>query len=501
MDEPLLVGCDIGTSSVKTVLVSSAGAVLARAKLDYAMRHPRPGWSEVDPSAWWEAAAETIHAVVSAADDRRRIAGVAVVAQREPVVLLSGGRPLCPALSWTDRRARDELTTVIEEIGWCRFVETTGMAPNVGMTLAHLLWLRRNKPTEWQAADEILFAKDYVLRQLCGSVATDHTTPSRSGLFDITTLAWSPVILEAFDLAKSRLPDIDGAPWQIAARLQHSAAAVLGLPSGVPVAFGGSDDAAAALGAGAVEPGEMCIGTGTATDIRLISDQPAVDLDGRADVSPHVVAGRFLRETAIESTGSSLRFFLDLLTPAGKGSADHHSELLAEAAVIEPGSAGLQVLPFVDGAARAPWFLPHAQGGVLGIVSGHGPAHLVRGALEAVAFEYRSALSGIGPLSEPVTIGDGEARVRSWNQIKADVTNIRLRVPVIVELAAAGAAILAGTAVGVFGDARQGAEAIVRTAEVIEPDPGRHHAYQGLAHAYEQTLEALRSTFGSPRTP
>jgi xylulokinase len=141
--------------------------------------------------------------------------------------------------------------------------------------------------------------------------------------------------------------------------------------------------------------------------------------------------------------------------------------------------------------------LPEARGGALGIVSGHGPAHLVRAALESVAYEYRAALSAIGPLSEPVMIGDGEARSELWNQVKADVTNLSLRVPEIVELAAAGAAILAGVAAGVFEDMRAGTSAIVRTAKVVQPDPGRHQLYRELAVAYERAIEALRPGFGA----
>jgi sugar (pentulose or hexulose) kinase len=417
--------------------------------------------------------------------DPKRVAAMSSVASREPVVLTgAGGVPLAPAISWTDRRPAGEARQVSARFGRSWPIEKTGMAPAAGATVTHLRWLKRHRPDAWRSARHIVFAKDYVLYRLTGQLTTDVSTPGRSLMLDIRRGDWSPEICDAFEIDVELLPSIGERPWAPVAELRRTQAE-LGLHAGLRLAIGGVDDAAATLGAGAIEVGEMCVGTGTATNWRSVLDDCRPDANRRGDLVPHVVPRRYIFEVAIDSTGSSLRWLRDTF-------AAHESfeAQIEDASGVAAGADGLLFYPYVDGAARAPRCLPDAKGAFAGIVSGHTRAHLVCALLEGVAYQCPATMaivSAHGAVRPPIATRDGEARNALWNQIKPDVLGMPLRVPQIVELAATGAAILAG----VFVDAASRVERLVRWEREFEPDPVRYAAYEVLRVEYERVVSEI----------
>jgi xylulokinase len=460
-EDRLLLGCDVGTSAVKTVLMTAGGDLLARRSAEHAMHHPRPGWAENNPDDWYQGLAHTIRGVLRDAEvPPERVAAISVVAQREPVVLVDvQGAALCPAISWTDRRTGAEAREVADRFGRSWLIAKTGMVPVAGASLPQMLWLRRHRQDDWRRAHKILLAKDYVVSRLTGELTTDVSTPGRSLMLDIGQGEWCSEICDAFEIDRERLAAIVTAPWEQIGELTATAAEQLGLAPGTPVATGGADDAAATLGAGAIEPGEACIGTGTATNWRRVLDQPRTDPSGRGDVAPHVVAERYIYEVAIESTGSSLRWLHDTFAPDRS-----FDELIEEASRLPPGAEGLVFYPFLDGGARAPHYLENATGAALGIVSGHGVGHMVRALLEGVAYQYPATMEIAArgsTIRAPIATGDGEARNPFWNQLKADVLGVSLRIPRVIELAAAGSALLGGLCAGFFATAAEGVRALV----------------------------------------
>jgi xylulokinase len=510
-DGPVLVGCDIGTGAVKTIVTSCDGALLGRAATEHRMYHPTPGWAENDPDDWYRGLVQTVRAALAAsAVDPERVGGLSIVCQREPVVLTDAtGTPLARSISWTDTRAVAECDEIVARFGRDWLIETTGMAPTHGMSLAHLLWFQRHRTELWRSVRRIRFAKDYALHKLTGCQTTDPSTPSRSGMLDIGSQQWNEEICGAFGIEESMLPPIRERAWQTVAELPTAQAEELGLRPGLPVAMGGADDASAALGCGAILPGQACVGTGTATSWRTVLAGCTVDITGQGDISPHVVPDRYIHEVAIESTGSSLRWLRDVLAdPADERGEDGVAALVSCAAEVECGADGLFCFPFVDGAARAPWYASGASAAYLGVRSGHGRAHLVRALLEGVAFQYRATMSILarsGPLAhpvvvgDPISIGDGEAMSALWTQLKADVLGVPLRVPRLADLAAAGAAILAGIAAGVFEDAVSGVARLVRWDHRYDPDPVRSAAYAQISAEYERAYRQIAQTFGRYR--
>jgi xylulokinase len=507
---PVLIGCDVGTGAVKTIVCGADGTLLGRSTAEHPMHHPKPGWSENDPEDWYQGLTRTIRgAVAASAVDPARVAALAVVCQREPVVLTdAAGATVAPAISWTDLRATAESGEIAARLGLDRMILTTGMAPSLGMSLAHLLWFQRHRPGLWRSVRRIRFAKDYLLHRLTGCEATDPTTPSRSGLLDVARQQWSDEICDAFGIDPGLLPPIGAQPWEYMTGLPAGSARQLGLRPGVQVAMGGSDDAAATLGCGAIHSGQVSVGTGTAANWRTVLAGWQPDRSGRGDVSPHVVPGRYIHEVAIESTGSSLRWLRDMLIGPASGQAGF-DELVSSAAEVPCGADGLMCFPFVDGAARAPRYTAGARGAYLGAVSGHTRGHLARAMLEGIAFQYRATLDlaadraadGMTSPHDAIGTGDGEARNPVWNQLKADVLGVPLRVPRIIDLAAVGAAILAGIAGGVFADAAAGVAGMVSWDRHYDPDPRRTAVYAKLSAGYELAYQQLARTFGQDQRP
>lgn len=496
----VLVGVDIGTSSVKALAVALDGRPLAEASVEHPMHRPQPGWAENDPEDWFRGVVAAVHQLVESEEvDAAAVQGLALVSQRDPWVILDAEmRPLGPSISWTDRRTEADLVKFYERFDRKWLIDRSGVLPIPGLGLPILLWVQRSQPDVWRAARHLLAAKDYVLWRLTGLSATDISMPARSVMNDVRQDEWSPVICDAANIALELLPDVRWRPWEQVAELSAATGELLGLPAGIPIAAGGGDDPSATLGAGAIEDGDLCAGTGTSSDWRIVTSEATPDSElARGDLARHLVPDRFIFEICIESTGSSLRWFRDAF-PDGDASNGDYLALVEQARTIPPGADGLVFIPFVDGCNRAPWFLQGATGSFLGIVSGHTRGHFARAILEGIAYQYPPTLELIAPgadATRPITLVGGETRSELWNQLKADVIGVPLRTTEANESATLGAAILAGQAAGLFTDAGHGVRELVRFKRTYDPDPDRHATYRELRDAHREVFEAVRQTY------
>lgn len=499
-----MIGADLGTGSMKALLVSLEGTVLAETGREYPMRRPRPGWNENDPDDWVRAFTGCIGQLARAARERGvRVPAVCLVAQRDPFVLLDpSGRPTTASISWTDQRSRPQTEQVRKAVGWERLIEIGGARPITGLGLGNLLWTRANLPDAWASTARVTSPKDYVLNTVAAVRGTDLTTPTRSMAYDCAGYRWSSEILGAVGLSEDLFDQVRYAPWEPCTGIDPDWAVSLGLGPGVVLAAGGSDDEASALGAGAVAPGQVCLGTGTCSEWLAVIPDYAPDLSGHGDTAPHVLpGGRFVREVTIDSAGSSLRWFRNELCrdlSSGMG----YDEIVELAMQAPPGSGGVQFFPFIAGAERAPYYQEDASGVFFGITSHHSRAHLARAILEGVAFLYPRTLELLAapPSAEPLTMVDGEAASPQWTQLKADVLGKPIRVTEVLSASALGAAILAAVSAGLYGDVAEAAAAMVRYGPVTWPRADYHERYAGLRADFEETFGQLRRCF-RPRGP
>ncbi len=490
----LLLGVDVSTTATKALLVDQAGAVVGVAASAYELSTPRPLWAEQDPEAWWRAARASIAEVVAATGvDPASVRAVGLTGQMHGLVLLDeAGSVLRPAILWNDQRAAAECEAIRRRIGREELVRITGNDAFPGFTAPKLLWVREHEPELFRRVRRVLLPKDYVRYRLTGEYATDRAGAGGTLLLDLAARDWSDELLEALEIPAGWLPPTHEGP-EIAGHLSVEAAAATGLTPGIPVVAGGGDQAAQAVGVGAVEPGAAALTLGTSGVVFAATGQPLTEPAGRLHAFPHAVPATWHVMGVMLSAAGSLRWYRDTLA----GGADYGA-LLEEASAVEPGCEGLVFVPYLCG-ERTPHADPFARGAFVGLTLRHRRGHLTRAVLEGVAFGLRDNLAlmaevGLGGVGE-LRLSGGGARSPVWRRILADVLGLDL-VPVeTAEGAALGAALLAGVGAGVWSSVAAACAAAVRLGEATPADPDAAAVYNPVYRRFRDTYPALRPLF------
>lgn len=455
----MLLGIDVGTSSTKALLLDADGRVAGEGSAAHAVRAPRRGWAESDPEDWWSTTTAAVRAAVGSRADTIRAIGLS--GQMHGVVLAdAGGAPLRPAILWADGRsaaALDAYRALPEAL-----VERLGNPIVTGMAGPSLLWLREHDPRVYAAAAWALQPKDWLRHRLTGTFETDPSDASGTLLYDVAADAWSEAVVERLALRPALLAPIRAAT-DVAGGLRPAAGAALGLRPGIPVVVGGGDTAAAAVGAGLVgsEKAQLAIGTGAQLVVDLA--QPRPDPSHRTHLFRAAAPHGWYALAAMQNAGLALEWCLRVLGRDWAWAYDHAFE-------SPPGADGLTFLPYLSG-ERTPHMDPRARGGWVGLGLDHGPATMMRAALEGVAYAVRDGLDALQDAGHAVAdlrlVGGGTGDSR-WRQLLADVLG-RALLPIDVPAASArGAALLAGAGSGFAPDGALGPSA---AGERIEPGP------------------------------
>ena len=472
----LLAGLDVGTSSVKGLLVCAGdGAVVARAEAEHPLSTPRPGWAEQDAEDWW-AGAQAVLAQLGRAGE---IGGIGLTGQMHGLVALdAAGRVLRPAILWNDGRTARECDEIEERIGLDALIAQTGNRALPGFTAPKLRWLARHEPDVFARIDRVLLPKDYVRLRLCGEHATDVADASGTLLFDVAQRRWSTAVVEALEVDPAWLgrvfesPDVSG-----------------NTADGVPVAAGAGDQAAGALGVGVDRPGPASVVLGTSGVVFAASEAYAVDPHARVHSFCHAVPGAWHSMGVMLSAAGSLRWLRDAL-----GTGASYGELVEEAARWEAGVEGLTFLPYLAG-ERTPHNDAHARGAFTGLSLRHDRGALVRAVLEGVAFGLRDGLDLVARTSSAPRLGrvsGGGARSRLWLEILASVLELPLQRTAVDEGASFGAALLGGVASGAFADVHEAVATCVRPGEIVEPRAEWIEPYREARDRFAALYPALR---------
>jgi xylulokinase len=471
-----LVGIDVGTSGVKGVAIDPEGSVLTRVEASYPLSTPHPGWAEQDPAEWLSATESVLGQLRASVGVP---AGIGLSGQMHGLVALdAGGRVLRPAILWNDQRTGAECAEIEDAIGLEQLIALTGNRALPGFTAPKLLWLRRHEPDVYVRIERIALPKDYVRLALCGEHATDVSDASGTLLLDVAARRWSDDVVAALELDSSWLPRVLESPE------------VSGVTSdGVPIAAGGGDQAAGALGVGVDRAGPLSVVLGTSGVVFAALDAFAADPQARVHAFCHAVPGAWHAMGVMLSAAGSLRWLRDTVA-AGVP----YEQLMSEAAAWPPGAEGLLFLPYLVG-ERTPHADPDARGAFTGLSIRHDRGALVRAVLEGVAFGLRDSLDLIGEMGgEPAfgRVSGGGARSDEWLRVVASVLELPLERVAVDEGAAFGAAILAGVAAGVWPDVRAGVAATVKPGARIEPVPEWIEAYRERRARFQALYPALR---------
>ena len=492
MAEAFLMGVDIGAGSLKSTVIDAAGAVRGTASAPLVTAAPRPGWSEQDPQAWWEALCRTAPQALRAAGIAPyRLAGIAVSAgAHTPVLTDRAGRVLRPAILWSDTRSSAEAAELAAAYG-PEILSIGHNQPQPTWTLAQLLWLSRHEPRVMEATARITVAKDWLRGRLTGGWETDPTEAVGTLLFDGQAGRWSDRLCGMIGLDMGLLPPVV-APRDVVGHVRAEAAAATGLAEGTPVICGSSDTAVETLGAGALRPGEGAVKLATAATLSVIGEAPTVD--ATLINYPFVVPGLWYTLGATNSCASAHRWLAKTFYADAADTPDAlFAAMDAMAAEVPPGAAGLIFHPYLQG-ERSPHWDPKLRADFLGMTFGHDRRHFVRALYEGIAFSLRDLLGqlqGRGLVLQEATIIGGGSHSALWRQIVADVLGLPVSVPRVAD-ASYGAALMAGVGAGVFADAAEAVATCVRIEARHEPDPARSAHYAELHAVYRDAALALQ---------
>jgi xylulokinase len=380
------------------------------------------------------------------------------------------------------------------QIGTERLIRLTCNPALANFTLTKCLWVRENEAAKWSGVRSLLLPKDYVRFELTGERATDVADASGTLLLDVTHRRWSKEILELVQMDESLLPTLYESP-EICGRISAAGAAATGLQSGTPVVAGAGDQAAGAIGMGAVSPGTVSATIGTSGVVFAATSRPALDARGRLHTFCHAVPGRWMVMGVTQAAGLSLRWFRDQFGVGADGQLESYESLTTEAAKAPPGCAGLLWAPYLMG-ERTPYLDPTARGILVGLTASHTRAHVIRAILEGVAFSLRDTFTIFQEIEVPVKtirLGGGGARSALWQQIQADVYGQRVETVEAEEGAAYGAAILAGVGAKAWPSVDAACDSVVRVARNISPNSEDSLVMEKAYAVYRRIYPAMKS--------
>ena len=487
------IGIDASTTATKALLMDAAGRVIGVASSEYGYETPQPLWSEQLPDLWWHGTRVSIHQVMrETAVSPLSIKGIGLTGQMHGLVLLDkNGQLLRSAILWNDQRTAAECDEMRAVLGRERLIAITGNEALTGFTAPKILWVKNNEPEIYDRIAHILLPKDYVRLKLTGDYAMDKAGGAGTQLFDVRQRDWSQELVSALGIDPAWLPPtFEGTA--VAGTLSLAASAATGLPAGIPVVGGGGDQAANAVGTGAVVDGVVALSLGTSGVVFASSDRAIVEKDGRLHAFCHAVPDKWHLMGVMLSAAGSLRWYRDTLAPQTS-----FDDLLAPTADIPPGSDGLLFLPYLTG-ERTPHPNPLARGAFIGLTVRHTQAHMTRAVLEGVAFGLRDSFelmkaAGLADVTQ-VRASGGGIRSPLWRQILADVLDTEIVTVNTTEGAAHGAALLAAVGRGEFASVVAACEAVVRVNGRTLPSP-QTPAYNQAYQLYRNLYPALKPTF------
>jgi xylulokinase len=489
-----LLGIDIGTSSLKALLVSADGGTVALEQRSYEPDILPDGGAEQDTRVWWDAVVDALRCMADAHPEKMRdLAGVGLGGQMHGLVTLgSAGEPVHPAIIWLDARSGAQVKRVYDTLGENRIHSITYNRVCPGFALPSLLWLRDSNPDAFARIRSIMLPKDYIRYRLTGRIATDVSDASSTTIFDTGRRQWSWEMIDALGLDRGLFPACLES-GEIAGEVTVKAASETGLAAGTPVVYGGGDQPVQAIGNGAVQEGVFCTSIGTSGQVSLFSQTPLRDPDCRVHTFCHAANRGWSVFGATLSAGLCLKWLNSrILGNPGYAAID---DMAGE---IPPGSDGVVFLPYLNG-ERTPHFNSDARGLFTGLSVSHDRRHMARAVMEGVVFSLKDSMelfAQMGRKPEFVIAAGGGAQSPLWLQMQADIFGTPVKVVKTAEQVCLGAATLAGIGTGVFKSYEQAAQALVRYGDTVyEPNAGNASVYGDAYRRFRALYAANKALF------
>ncbi|GAB6090591.1 xylulokinase [Spirochaeta dissipatitropha] len=488
----ILLGIDLGTSSVKVRAVSEDGNIIGQESRGYPTLHPHDGWAEQNPEDWWTATIDACTAVLEPVDtSRNQIAGIGLSGQMHSFVILNkNGIPERPGITWMDVRARNMIPRVCQKIEEYNLSSEMQNQPAAGLTLLPLLWLQSHEPGILQAdkGQTLLFVKDYIKFKLTGALSTESTDASASLLFDLENRCWSEKILQAFHIPIEILPKVRES-GDCAGFLTQDAAQSLGIPPGIPVAQGAGDQQSAALATGVIAPGEVQLMLGTGAQVLTPISHYDTNFPAYLNIFSHVT-GR-LAQGSVQNAGSAMNWVNQQLGAEWNDISLAADERFAQAPYF---------LPYLTG-ERAPIMNSSAMGAWLDLRLSTSKEQLLYSAIEGVSFSIVQSVQGVLETARrqsdhiEIRCSGGGSSQTPFVQLISDTLGEPLTILDNHGASVTGAVILGAIAAGLTTDFKSGFSSFgLHQVGYIEPKPDAAAPMRERLGRFIQLQEAYLET-------
>ena len=495
-----LIGIDIGTTNVKSVLFNEDGTKITEHGVEYPLRLVKPGWVEQDPRDWWEAAVKTISEVVkNGGADKKDIAGIGVSSQAPTLIPIDrDGNVLRNGLIWMDRRSQPETDFLEQKIGSTKVKSITGNRIDPYYLSSKLLWYKNNEQELYKKTYKILQINGYINYMLTGAVTADISHASLMGVYDVGKNQWSEELAGLIGYDTDLFPPVyDNAC--VIGTVGGKAAELTGLSTSTAVVCGTVDGSAATLEAGAVNAGDAVEMTGTSTVLNICTDEWRDP--GSLFEMYHGLKDVLMICGAVSTTGASLKWYRDILSrekgKEGSGTACSFELMNQLAGRAKAGSDKLIFLPYMAG-ERSPIWDSYARGVFFGLNLNTGKEEMIRAVMEGSAYGLRHNIDeakkiGVG-IKELRSVGGG-SKSDIWLKIKASVLNMPVVVPDISTGAPFGDAIICGSGLGIYKDPGKFAKEAAKIKKIIEPDEEWHKVYSEIYEVYLSLYRNMKEDF------
>lgn len=483
-----LIGIDAGTSMIKGVAFSPGGEPLYHNRQPNKILRPKGGWQEQDMYATWQATTRVLQEITDQFSNDEEVIALGVTGQGDGCWLLDDdGEPARDAILWSDGRADEIINEWQSGFIGGRIYDICGSAQFPGSSLAILLWLQENEPEVIDNADTVLFCKDWLKYKLTGAITSDPSDMSLPYV-DVEDVSYSSNLFQLVDAPElERLLPSMVEPTDIIGQVTSNAAAETGVPEGTPVVSGLFDVPASMYGSGVAEPGQGSSVVGTTSLNQLLLDTPDSSPHGAGMTLSLGLGGRWTRVMASMIGTPNLDWVLREI----RNDQDYQAAA-EEAQKIPLGAEGLLYHPYLSASGeRAPFLNTNARAQFVGLGPDHTRGHLVRAVYEGVALAMKDCYEHIPDNPNRVYVGGGGAKSEFWCEMFADCTGAEFIVPSGEEFGAKGAALLAGTGIGIYDDIESAAQQTRSTELSYTPDHENAGLYDELYEWYRITRENM----------
>lgn len=484
----VILGIDIGTSSVKAMLLDiESGPLAVRAK-EYGVNIPSPGFAEQNPELWWTSLKEVLSELQSAMPEAyKAVAAVGYSGQMHGLVLVDrAGVPVRPAIIWLDQRSRQQVEEINHNITEKEMGDVFCNRVSSGFAFPSLLWVRENEPEVFSKAAAVLCPKDYLRMKMSGELGAEVVDASSTCIFSTADRDWAWDIIDRFGLPRSLFPEA-GESIQIAGIVTSVCTEETGLPGGIPVIYGTGDQPAQSIGNGIFSEGQLISNIGTGGQISAFTKKPVYDLQLRTNTFCHAVPGGYTIFGATLCSGMSMNWAKNKLFHL-----DGYDIVNQEAARVPAGSEGLIYLPYLSG-ERTPHMNPDAEGMFFGLKLVHERGHFLRAVMEGVTYSLRDCLElmqELGIDAQTIIASGGGASSPLWLQIQADIFHKPVRACTVKEQACLGACILAAVGTGILTSMKEGCDRFVTMSDrIYEPDMDNYGVYEERYRTFRQLYQ------------